>query len=96
VSTIEELHEAAGRLHACAWHGRTKVAEGSRARFSIPRQKTDDDELIYAAIEELKTLRESEQLLVYLLKMAGLARETVAWALERGVTQHKSKSQEDT
>lgn len=57
MATIEELHEAAGRLHACAWHGRKSVGEASRAMFSIPRQPTDDDNLIYAAIEELAVLR---------------------------------------
>jgi len=59
-TTIEELHEAAGRLHACAWHGRKSVGEASRARFSIPRQPTDDDNLIYAAIEELRALRAAQ------------------------------------
>lgn len=55
---IDEIHEAAGRLHATAWHGRTIAPPPVRARFSIPRHATDDDEIVYAAIEELKQLRE--------------------------------------
>jgi hypothetical protein len=66
MSTIEEIREAAGRLHSTAWHGRKAAVEaaskvtppaGFVARFSIPRQPTDDDEVVYAAIEELAALR---------------------------------------
>lgn len=55
-ATIEEVHDAVGRLHAAAWHGRKGLGE-SAPRFSIPRQPTDDDEVVYAAIEELRSLR---------------------------------------
>lgn len=78
--SIEEIREAAGRLHATAWHGRKTAAEAARkvdppatfvARFSIPRQPTDDDEVVYSAIEELAALRsERADLVAWLRKEA--------------------------
>lgn len=68
--SVDEIHEAASRLHSTAWYGRKAAAsvasESERsirlARFSIPRQPTDDDEIVHAAIEELGRLRaESER-----------------------------------
>ena len=62
--TIEQIREAASRLHSSAYYGAKTpgLAESACARFSIPRQPNDDDEIVYAAIEELARLRtEAEQ-----------------------------------
>ncbi len=59
--TIEEIRDAAGRLHATAWYGRRIARDDNPkrevARFSLPRQPTDDDEVVYAAVDELERLR---------------------------------------
>lgn len=69
-----EIHEAIGRLHSAAWHGRG-VTPGDKPRFSIPRQPTDDDEVAYAAVEELARLRgERAAIVAWLRAEAAIAR----------------------
>lgn len=77
--SIDDIHDAASRLHAAAWYG-SKGGSEIKARFSIPRQATDDDEVVYAAIVQLGQLRQAASDLRFAV-LSGAGKDAVAKAL---------------